>query len=102
MIRERRADVAEDHRRGLAQPAERSSGCAVLGLQEAPRGRRVAQPAPHQHLREHGRDAQLAAQPLGGGEVVRGDFEAGVRAAHASDARAAGGRNRVLLRRSDI
>jgi len=95
-------DVAEDQRGGLAQPAERLERMLRLGLQEPARGLRVAQPAPHQHLREHGRDAQRVAQPLGGGVVVRSDLEAGVGAAHASDARAAGGRNRVRLQRSDI
>ena len=78
------ADVAEDDPGRLAQPAERLERMRLLGVEEAPRGGRIAQPAPHEHLREHVRDAQLAAQPLRGGEVVRGDLEAGVRAAHAS------------------
>jgi hypothetical protein len=95
-------DVSEDHRGGVVEPAERLERMSRLGLQEAPRVGRIAQPAPYQHLREHGRDAQLAAQPLGGGVVVRSDLEAGVGAAHASEARAVGGRNRVWLQRSDI
>jgi hypothetical protein len=95
-------DVAEDDRGGLAEPAERLERMRRLRLQEASRGLRIPHSAPYQHLREHGRDAQLAAQPLGRGVVVRGDFEAGVGAAHAPEARAAGGRNRVRLRRSAI
>jgi hypothetical protein len=87
------ADVAEDHPGGGLQAPERLERMRLLGLEEAPRGPGVAEPAPHQHLREHVRDAQLAAQPLGGGVVVRGNVEAGVRSAHVSEARPEGGRN---------
>jgi hypothetical protein len=72
-----------------------------IGLQEGSGGGGIAQPAPNEHLREHGRDAQLTAQPLGGGVVVWRDLEAGVGAMHASDARAVGGRNRTRLQRSE-
>ena len=86
-------DVAEDHPGAVAEAAEGVERVRVLGGEEALRRDRVAQPAAHQHLREHVRDPQLAAEVLGGGEVVGGDLEAGVLAAHGPDARAAGGRN---------
>ena len=86
-------DVAEDHPRAVAQAAEGVERVRVLGGEEALRRGGIAQPAAHQHLREHVRDPQLAAEALGGGEVVGGDLEAGILAAHGPDARAAGGRN---------
>src|SRR3954454_2360601 len=64
----------------------------LLRLEEATGGRGVGQPAAHEHLREDVRDAEIAAQALGGGEVVGGDVEAGVLSRHGPDARAGSGR----------
>jgi hypothetical protein len=76
------AGVAEDERRGLAQAAERVERVRVGGGEERLGGRDLGQPAPHQHLREHVRDAQRGGQALGGGVVVRRDGEAGVDPGH--------------------
>jgi hypothetical protein len=75
-------DVPEDDPGAGAQAAERVERMGLLGGEEALGRRRLAQPAPHEHLRQHVRDPQLAAEALGGGEVVGGDVEAGVLAAH--------------------
>ena len=91
-------DVAEDHPGAVAQAAEGVERMRVLGGEEPLRRHRVAQPAAHEHLREHVRDPQLAAELLGGGEVVGGDVEAGILAAHGREAMAAGGRKRARRR----
>jgi hypothetical protein len=54
----------------------------LLGGEEAARRRRLGQPATHEHLREHVRDPELAAEVLGGGKVIGSDLETGVLAAH--------------------
>ena len=86
--------MAEDHPGAVAQAAEGVERVRLLGGEEPLRRHGIAQPAPHEHLREHVRDPELATETLGRGEVVRGDVEAGFPAAHGREAMAAGGRKR--------
>ena len=85
-------DVAEDRPGAVAQAAEGVERVRLLRGQEPLRRRRIAEPAAHEHLREHVRDPELATELLGRGEVVGGDVEAGFLAAHGREAMAAGGR----------
>ena len=71
-------DVGEDPRCAFAQAAERVERVAHVGVEERARRRRIAEPAPDQHLRRDVRDAQRRAQPLGGGVVVGRDLQADV------------------------
>jgi hypothetical protein len=73
--------VAEDPVGGRADPTERRERMRFLGGQERLRVRGVAEPAAHQYLRQHVRDPERGAEPLGGGVVVGRDGEAGLHAA---------------------
>ncbi len=75
-------DVRQDAVRGLPQAAERGQRMALLGGQERARDVRGRKIPPHQHLRQHVRDAELGRQALGDGVVVRSDGESGVQQGH--------------------
>ena len=71
-------DVAEDPLRGGAQAPERVERVRVGAGEELARAGGRVQPAAHQHLGDDVRDAEIGAQALGGGVVVRLDGEAGL------------------------
>ena len=71
-------DVPEDVLRGGAQAAERVERMAVGAGEELLGRRRVREPSPDQDLGEHVGHAERAAQPFGGGVVIRRDREARV------------------------
>ena len=73
-------------RGGLASPARRRAD-ALAGGQERARRLRLAEPAAHEHLRQHVRAAELRGQPGGGREFVGGDVQARVHDARRLGAR---------------
>src|SRR3954454_24713394 len=97
VIRERRPTWPRIVPAAARRPPKASSGCASSAARKRrgrpgggggrgartppPRGgegaarRRIGEAAAHEHLREHVRDAEIGAEALGGGEVVRGDVE---------------------------
>ena len=92
MIREPRSTCSSTRHAVAASPGQAPSECALAGGQERPRRLRLAQAAPHEHLREHVRAAQLRGQPRGGGERVRSDLQARVHDALRLGAREDGNR----------
>ena len=61
---------SDAERRAVEEPAERVQRVLVGGGQERARRPGIAQAAPHQHLRQHAGHAQLAREPVRGGELV--------------------------------
>ena len=84
--------MAEDPIRRGREPGPGVERVRVRRGEERARGLRRPQAAPHEHLRQHVRAAELVGQPRGGREVVRGDLQARVH--DPPEARRAGGRNR--------
>ena len=76
------ADVLEHPPGRRPQAPECVERVAFPSREERPRGGFLAQAAPHQHLREHVRDAERADQALGGAVVVGRNGEAGVGPGH--------------------
>ena len=73
-----RARVAQDRLDGALDPVDRPGRMRLFGGQERLRGRRVGEPAAHQHLGQHVAAPQLGAQPGRLADSAGSDLEAGV------------------------
>ena len=54
--------MVQDQRDRVVHARERARVVALVGVQERARRRRVAEPAPHEHLRERARAAERRPQ----------------------------------------
>ena len=88
------AGVVEDARRALAQAAERVERMAHARVEERPGRIRRGEAAPHEHLGDDVRHAEVRREPAGGGVVVGRDVEADLGRCHGADRTARAGRNR--------
>ena len=79
----------EDEIAGILDAREPRRLVALVGGQPRPRGGRVGEPAPDEHLREHMPDPELALEREHRADVTRIDAEARRHGRHARKLRAA-------------